>query len=150
MPNFWNFVAGASVAAIGVGFLPNLFAAIFRGFGLARERRTKALAVERDARDVGAAAFSLVCMYVGLWLGKTARFPQYWEGVSGMGWSLLFAAAVGSILLIHRVPVSKFIPAVSIIGLIAMTMVTAKMQDEVVSTHTQGPPSALNSAATSE
>ena len=150
MPNFWNFLAGASLGAIGAVFLPSLFDTIFRQPRSEEQNRIMGLTLEGNGSRMMAASLSIVCMFAGMRLIQTVRFLQRWDSVSEMGWCVLIAAAIGSALFVRRAMASKFVLMLSLIGLTAMTVVTAQGRNEGTPVHSLGSPSALNSPATTD
>ncbi|WP_144378854.1 hypothetical protein [Mesorhizobium amorphae] len=150
MPNFWNFLAGASLGAIGAVFLPSLFDAIFRQPQSEEQNRIMGLTLEGNGSRMMAASFSIVCMFAGMRLIQTVRFPQRWDSVSEMGWCVLIAAAIGSALFVRRAMASKFVLILSLIGLTAMTVVTTQGRNDGTPGDSPGSPSALNSSATTD
>lgn len=150
MPNFWNFLAGASLGAIGAVFLPHVMGTIFRERWLEEQARLMGLTLEGNGSRMVAASFSIVCMFAGVRLMQTVRFPQRWDSVSEMGWCVLIAAAIGSALFVRRAPASKFVLVLSLIGLTAMTVVTTQGRNDGTPGDSLGSQSALNSPATTD
>jgi hypothetical protein len=150
MPNFWNFIAAISVAGIGVVPWPSLLNTIFRPSGTEDQARAMGLTVEGNGSRMAISAFSLVCVWAGARLVQTIRFPERWDSVSEMGWCVLIAAAIGSVLFVRRALASQFVLVLSLIGLTAMTVVTIQNRSERTPVASFGSPSVLNASAISD